>query len=171
MTEFSKFRTALSGFNRSDVTSYVEALCAEHQKQLRQLQEELARANRSLEEETQKRLQLAEELEQAQSAAQTPPEEPEETKELEAYRRAEAMERASAERAAKLRRQMDELLEEASGRYARAGGDLKSLSDDVQHSLQRMEDVFSELAALFEQTSAQFEALNVPEEEKTGVPG
>ena len=40
MTDFSKFRSALSGFNRSDVANYIEALCAEHQKQLKAEKEE-----------------------------------------------------------------------------------------------------------------------------------
>lgn len=40
MSENSKFRAALGGFNRTDVVNYIESSSAEQQKQLRKLQEE-----------------------------------------------------------------------------------------------------------------------------------
>lgn len=40
MADFSKFRTAVSGFNRTDVVNYIEAASAEHQKALRKLTDE-----------------------------------------------------------------------------------------------------------------------------------
>lgn len=40
MTDFTKFRTALNGFNRSDVVSYIESVSSEQQNALRALQEE-----------------------------------------------------------------------------------------------------------------------------------
>lgn len=56
MADFSKFRTSIGGFHRADVSEYIERLCAEHQKALRQCEEEkteladrLAEAERALE--------------------------------------------------------------------------------------------------------------------------
>ena len=43
MADFSKFRSALNGFNRTDVVNYVEAVSLEHQKETRQLREETER--------------------------------------------------------------------------------------------------------------------------------
>lgn len=43
MADFSKFRSALNGFNRTDVVNYVEALSLEHQKEGRQLRDEAER--------------------------------------------------------------------------------------------------------------------------------
>lgn len=40
MLDFSSFRSSLNGFNRNDVVSYIESLCAEHEKALTALQEE-----------------------------------------------------------------------------------------------------------------------------------
>ena len=37
MADFSKFRTAVSGFNRTDVVNYIESASMEHQKALRKL--------------------------------------------------------------------------------------------------------------------------------------
>lgn len=40
MADFSKFRTSVGGFNRTDVSDYIENLCAEHRKALRQCEDE-----------------------------------------------------------------------------------------------------------------------------------
>lgn len=40
MSDFSKFRTAVSGFNRTDVVNYIESTSIEHQKALRKLTDE-----------------------------------------------------------------------------------------------------------------------------------
>ena len=42
MSDVSRFRSAINGFNRTDVVNYVESISVEHQEQLRQLQNELA---------------------------------------------------------------------------------------------------------------------------------
>ena len=65
MSDFSKFRTAVSGFNRTDVVSYIESTSIEHQKALRKLTDErdkLAAENARLQVELaglQKRLEQA----------------------------------------------------------------------------------------------------------------
>lgn len=59
MADFMKFRSSVGGFNRSDVTNYIETLCADHTKALRTLQQEketlsaqLADANIRLEQQS-----------------------------------------------------------------------------------------------------------------------
>ena len=42
MADFTKFRSAVGGFNRSDVTEYMEKLCAEHAQEMKALREENA---------------------------------------------------------------------------------------------------------------------------------
>ena len=65
MSDFSKFRTAVSGFNRTDVVNYIESTSIEHQKALRKLTDErdkLAAENARLQVELaglQKRLEQA----------------------------------------------------------------------------------------------------------------
>ena len=65
MADFSKFRTAVSGFNRTDVVNYIESASIEHQKALRKLTDErdkLAAENARLQVELaglQKRLEQA----------------------------------------------------------------------------------------------------------------
>lgn len=59
MADFTKFRTSVGGFNRTDVTDYIETLCVEHKKALKQLEDDkealsaqLAEAEISLEAKT-----------------------------------------------------------------------------------------------------------------------
>lgn len=52
MADFMKFRSSMGGFNRADVSNYIERLCAEHQrseKRLREENEALTARNRELE--------------------------------------------------------------------------------------------------------------------------
>lgn len=74
MSDVSRFRSAINGFNRTDVVNYVESVSIEHQKQLRQLQNELAQLrteNGALAEERDTLSRRNGELEAALSAAQT----------------------------------------------------------------------------------------------------
>jgi uncharacterized phage infection (PIP) family protein YhgE len=67
VSDFSKFRTAVSGFNRTDVVNYIESTSIEHQKALRKLTDErdkLAAENARLQVEL---AGLQKRLEQAQS--------------------------------------------------------------------------------------------------------
>ena len=45
MSDFSKFRTAVSGFNRTDVVNYIESTSIEHQKALRKLTGAIGKSN------------------------------------------------------------------------------------------------------------------------------
>ena len=45
MADFSKFRTAVSGFNRTDVVNYIESTSIEHQKALRKLTGAIGKSN------------------------------------------------------------------------------------------------------------------------------
>ena len=40
MADFMKFRSSVGGFNRADVSNYIERLCAEHKRSEKRLQEE-----------------------------------------------------------------------------------------------------------------------------------
>ena len=79
--------------------------------------------------------------------------------ELEAYRRAEAMERAANQRAARLRVQLDELLEQVSGRYEEAGQEIQVLTEDIRINLKRLDETLSDLDAIFDETKNGFEAM------------
>jgi len=182
MSDFSKFRTSLSGFNRSDVANYIEALCADHQKKLKErdaereaILEQLNELKSVLEEKDARSAALASELAQTKTALEETqkmleealsmePDQPQEdydALELEAYRRAEAMERSTAERAARLQQQLTALVEETAGRYEQVGQDIQSLSQDLSSGLQRLQEALAELDAVFADTSDRFDTMDV----------
>ena len=183
MADVIKFRSALNGFNRSDVAEYIEALCAKHQSTMQDSQDEieiltqkLAQAQEELENQTAKTAAVEAELDQTQTAleatqkaleealtALTEPAaaEPEETPdypslELEAYRRAEAMERTSAERAVRLQQQLNDLLDQVSGRYEQTGQEIQVRTEDIRINLQRLQEALSDLEAIFDETTLSF---------------
>ena len=197
MDDFSKFRSALNGFHRADVTAYIEKLCAEHQKELKKAQDEAAGLSQQLEvakaallsearrsekleaqlaetetalESTQAALEEAltlpspEPVEPEALPAEELPEEEDDmdypTLELEAYRRAEAMERLSAGRAARLRQQLNDLLEQVSSRYEQTGQEIQVLTEDIRTNLNRLEDTLSDLDAIFNEATDGFDALD-----------
>ena len=67
MADFSKFRSALGGFNREDVANFIESQSIAHQKELRALREENAKLTAERDEARQA---LAALQEQAAAAAE-----------------------------------------------------------------------------------------------------
>ncbi len=217
MADFVKFRTAINGFHRADVTNFIEASAREHQTALEQAQQQLEEttrqlneamqqldaANRQLEEQQKAEDTLRQELEESKKAldeqtamsnellqqldetetalkatqtaleeAMTPEPEPAEapeaqpdytTLELEAYRRAEAMERLSAERSAKLRTELNGLLDQVSSRYEQTGTEIQALTEDIRTNLQRLMESMCDLDVIFDETSAKFDTMDVNE--------
>ena len=197
MDDFSKFRSALNGFHRADVTAYIEKLCAEHQQALKQAREEAEGLARQLEvakaallSEARRSEKLESQLAETKTALESTqaaleealtlpapesqpeeehetlsPEEPQEDEmdypslELEAYRRAEAMERLSAGRAARLRQQLSDLLDEVSSRYEQTGQEIQVLTEDIRTNLKRLEDTLSDLDAIFDEATEGFGAM------------
>ena len=176
MSGLIKFRTSMGGFNRVDVTNYMEKLCADHTAEVKQLQREnadladqLSKAEAELGEkdnrvaELEKKIgSLETELEEAlvlatEDSHEDTPDYP--SMELEAYRRAEATERLATERACALQQRLQDLLEQASGRYGETGQEIQALTEDIQSNLQRLKDALSDLDIIFRETSGNFENL------------
>ena len=89
--------------------------------------------------------------------------------ELEAYRRAEAMERTAQERSVRMRRKVSDFLDNLSSRYEQTGQEVEALSEDIQTNLKRLQEALSDLDVIFEEASDSFDTLDAdevsPEEE------
>lgn len=185
MADFTKFRTSMGGFKRSDVTNYIESLCAGHQQALKKLQEEkdelsarLSKNEQELQEQTASVETLRQQLRETEMAlsstetalteAMTMIEEQQAAEptpdyaamELEAYRRAEATERLASERALRLRQKLDDLLDGVSARYEQSGQEIQVLSEDLKNNLQRLQETLAELEVIFSETSTGFDTLD-----------
>ena len=185
MADFTKFRTSMGGFKRSDVTNYIENLCAAHAKTVKDLQEEnaslqdrLSTSETQLGEQTaaveglRQQLRttemslssteaaLNEAMEMVEELKETVPAPDYVAMELEAYRRAEATERLASERAMRLRQKMDDLLDSVSSRYEQSGQEIQVLSEDLRNNLQRLQETIAELELVFNETTDNFDKLD-----------
>ncbi len=194
MADFTKFRTSMGGFKRSDVTNYIENLCAEHMKVQKELRDErddlfarLTKNEKELQEQTASvealRQQLREtemslsstenalneamEMLEEQQVAEPSPDYV--AMELEAYRRAEATERLASERALRLRQKMDDLLDSVSSRYEQSGQEIQVLSEDLKNNLQRLQETIAELELIFNEATDSFDGLDDEELPKPSI--
>lgn len=159
------FRSALNGFNREDVVRYLEYLNTQHKNQINQLTAErdavqtqldqmllLPRFDPQLKEEleevTRERDQLREQLEQLQAVSQPGTQLDQEepagltgiaAEELEAYRRAERLERVAKEKAELVYHQASGILSQATAKMDGITKELTDRADEVMEQLTQLQ--------------------------------
>lgn len=201
-TTIVRFRTALTGFHKGDVTNYISQTVNAHrdvvkklEEQLEVLEQENAALRRTSAESTyvaeleekagllaalqeengllkNRVRQLEYKLEEAE-ALQVPAEEETceeenlQEKELEAYRRAEAMERRVYQRTQLMKAQLDQISGEASGQFCAAMESVKTVLAGIGDYLAALqntsENLDAAMAAGLERLQSAAELL--PEEE------
>ena len=158
------FRTAMRGFNRTDVVQFIQNLTAQHEKELRALQEENDRLTGTLEtaqadlnaailekstlEEQLRTLREQSDAPEASSVDLDAPTAPPEAQaapsaklnelELAAYRRAELAERLARERAASADEQLQALFAQMQDKLKLAAGDFDTVLDAFQSDFERL---------------------------------
>ena len=210
MAQQKTFRTALNGFNREDVVSYIEYLNSVHAAEINQLNTELNffqnkqpeaacvpesaevcddQHNDVLKQQAARIRELFDrcrELEEKLAAAEEAKARAEEEKahaeeklqaalsqqttfqslaneELEAYRRAERMERLAKERAEQMYQKTNGVLAEASIRVDEAAGQIGQLSDRVMEQLTLLQNAVSGSKVAMKEASQIMYAIR-PEE-------
>mgnify|MGYP003295968042 CR=1 FL=1 len=159
--DMTRFRTALSGFNRADVANYIERTAREHQEEVRRLKDE----NTRLQAEKQKALSDVQELNarleavsQGKPDPSPAPEDPE-AQELAAYRRAEAAERTANQRIRRRMEQLEELLSNTSASHAAGSEEMKALMASVTENMDQLLDLFARLEKASNETQTAMEEL------------
>ena len=153
MAGIQNFRSALGGFNRSDVVSYIEFMNHQHSAQIAQLntqlqnaQAALAKAQGASNDELQAQLDAAlarcAELEAALAAKGAPTD-----SELEAYRRAERAERMAQDRAAQIYAQANAVLADATAKVESAAEGMKAMAQQVSAQVEASEQQLQEAVA------------------------
>ena len=179
------FRSALHGFNRTDVVQFIQAQTTEHEKSLRLLREENARLQEALEAARAKaeRLNLQNEaltaeLEAAKQAVNTP--EPAEIPldapiapaasvvattptnfdelELAAYRRAEMTERMARERATASAERMKTIFAQADKKLSLTSQDFATLVDTFRSDFEKVQQVLTTAQGIVDESSAGLKA-------------
>ena len=166
MAEPQNFRSAFNGFNREDVVHYLEYLNSKHQTQVNQLTAENEELRSQLSRQPEEDLtglveslqaqcaELTAQLEEAnarcadleQQLSQQAPEEPEApvlspsaAEELEAYRRAERIEREAKERAELVYFQANGVLTEATAKVDGITAEITDMADQVMSQLTQLQ--------------------------------
>ena len=173
MSELKNFRSAFRGFNRQDVVNYIEYINNTHNAQVEQLNNQLQAAlARPTDEEMKAKLEAAEariaELEEtlaqqdravlSDGASCT-------EQELEAYRRAERVERVAKERAEQIYAQANGVLAEATLKAESASAHIGAIADQVSNQLKEHQDSVLETKATFQEAVATLYAIKPQVEE------
>jgi uncharacterized coiled-coil protein SlyX len=173
MSELKNFRSAFRGFNRQDVVNYIEYINNTHNAQVEQLNNQLQVAlARPTDEEMKAKLEAAEariaELEEtlaqqdravlSDGASCT-------EQELEAYRRAERVERVAKERAEQIYAQANGVLAEATLKAESASAHIGAIADQVSNQLKEYQDSVLETKATFQEAVATLYAIKPQTEE------
>ena len=169
MAASQNFRSAFNGFNREDVVHYLEYLNAKHSNQVNQLtaenealrqqvdalpelenqqsvisslEDRCAELAWQLEESQARCAELEQQLAQSaapEQTAETPALSPIASDELEAYRRAERIEREAKERAELVYFQANSVLTEASAKVDGISADITQMADKVMTQLTQLQ--------------------------------
>ncbi len=170
MAGIQNFRSALNGFNRQDVVSYIEYMNNKHNAQVEQLNNQLQAAlAQSGNEELQARLEAAEarikELEAGQDTiVATEPVNCTE-QELEAYRRAERTERQARERAQQIYDQANAVLAEATVKAEQVSAQIGIVADQMGEQLKAYQQSIQGTKATFHEVVATLYAIRPETEE------
>lgn len=174
MSELKNFRSAFRGFNRQDVVNYIEYINNSHNAQVEQLNNQLQAAlAQPSDEELKARLEAAEariaELEAtlaeqdravlSDGASCT-------EQELEAYRRAERVERMAKERAEQIYAQANGVLADATLKAESASAHIGAIADQVSNQLKEYQDSVLETKATFQEAVATLYAIKPQAEEE-----
>ena len=159
MAGIQNFRSALGGFNRSDVVNYIEYLNTQHKAQIAQLNTQLQNAQEALEKaqavpcdaELRTQLEAAQarcaELEAALAAKGAPTD-----SELEAYRRAERVERMAQDRANQIHDKANAALADATVKVETAADGMKAVAEQLtaqlENAQQQLQDAVATMYAI-----------------------
>lgn len=178
-----RFRNALGGFHKGDVTGYIEKAAAQHRNELlekEQIITTLREENRSLQQQLNLLMMstpIASEPEPVQEIAAEPVSEPVPepvpepvevpvsapelmSMELQAYRRAEAMERNANNRARKLYHQMEDLCDEALEGFQTTDSAVKQTLEAIMAQANSLEQAYQTLSAALQVSREKLAAMN-----------
>lgn len=177
MEQLTHFRTAFNGFNREDVVRYLEFINNKHAAQVAQLNNELdylrtkqqqpdTRRLESLEQqvaaltdENQSLLQQLAQLELAKQEPAEPKAAASTVEELEAYRRAERVERIARERARQIGDRTSAVLSDAGSRVDGAAQRINEISNQILEQLNLLKEAMTDSHEAFADASRVVEDL------------
>ena len=166
------FRSALGGFHKGDVAGYIEKSAVEHRSELLakdQIISALREENHSLQQQLNLLMMATPVAPAAPAPAPAPAPEPAPapmsayelmTEELQAYRRAEAVERNATKRAKKLYHQMEDVCEDALNEFQSTDVAVKETLDAILAQANSLEQAYQSLSAALQASRKKLAALH-----------
>ena len=154
MAETYKLRGSLGGFNRKDVVQYIEYLNSKHNNIVNQLKSE----NQALKEELDA-LRSGKEVAEEQPCAEEQLPENLADAELEAYRRAERVERSAKERSEEIYRKATATLAEASAQLDSAVQHYSTAAETIGAQIDTLRNAVETSKAALENATATMYAI------------
>ena len=169
MADMHNFRTSFRGFHRKDVVDYIEYLNNTHKSQLEQLNNQLTAAlSRPTDDELLSQLEQAQariqELEAIVSENPIPEGDNFTQQELEAYRRAEKVERQANERAKLIYQKANAVLADATAQAENASAHIGAVADQVTQQLKEYQQSVQDTKQTFQDAVATLHDLYPAEE-------
>ena len=162
MADFKKFRSSVGGFNRADVSNYIERLCAEYnrtEKKLREENQELAARIQALETEAAEKTAALDAAQEKLTETETALASTESALE-------EALVMVDEQQALRAA-EIEQARQEETARYAtleleayrRAEATERMAQDRSTRIRQQLNELLDQVSARYEQTGAEIEAL------------
>ncbi|MBP3314090.1 MAG: hypothetical protein J6K84_05510 [Oscillospiraceae bacterium] len=165
MQDMTRFRTALAGFNRSDVARYIEQSSKQHREELSRLKDELSVAQAEKLSMQEKVKELSAQLEAMEAGAPAPVATPAEipadpaAMELAAYRRAEQAERAAKQRIHRQMERLSDLMKDVTNEQAGSSQEMQALIQSMVESVEKLQTLFARVGNAFSKTESAMEEL------------
>lgn len=154
------FRSAFNGFNRQDVVRYIEYLNNQHNAQIEQLNNQLQNAKAPVNNDLQAELDAAlAKCAQLEAQLAGVPSHNATEQELEAYRRAERVERIAQERAQLLCSQANAILADTTAKAEAATNRIAELAAQTNNQLQAYQEAIAGSQSLFQDAVAALYAI------------
>jgi chromosome segregation ATPase len=165
MQDITRFRTALAGFNRSDVARYIETSAKQHKEELSKWKDELSVAQAEKLAALEKVKELSARLESVEAGAPAPVATPAEipadpaAMELAAYRRAEQAERAARQRIHRQMERLSDLMQDVTSEQAGSSQEMQALIQSMVESVEKLQTLFARVGNAFSKTESAMEEL------------
>lgn len=154
-----RFRTAVGGFHKGDVADYIAKTAAQHASELKEYQERIA----ALEQENEiLRQQFLTTPMPEPEPASTSPFSMEDVSELElqAYRRAEAVERLANQRAKKLYQSLEAICQNTQQEFSRTDTAMAQMVNTVMEQAKALEESYQTLSTVLAQSRDQIFSMD-----------
>jgi archaellum component FlaC len=173
-----RFRSALGGYHKGDVAGYIEKTAAQHRSELLEREAtitSLREENHSLQQQLNLLMMSTPAPAPAPEPAPAPVPEPAPapapapaemsatellSSELQAYRRAEAVERNASQRARKLYRQLETVCEDALGEFQNTDSAVKQTIEQMLEQANALEQAYQALSAALNNSREKLATMN-----------